>query len=125
LKRKESDNTFDKIKQERSKNVLYQIGKSLFLFGDVDPKTKSVCGRPCKGEKLNACVKAVEFYETSNAECKKRVEAFMIVGKRMKLYKDVIGVIAKLIWDRRSEVDEDEAPAAPEDGKRRSKRAKK
>ncbi len=99
--------------------------KAIHLYGELDALKKTLRGKPCKGEKLNGCVGAVQFYAESNEQCKRRVEVFLILAKRSHMPKDIVGLIAKLIWDQREDLNESDPSPDPKERSTRFKRARK
>ncbi len=80
--------------------IVYEIGKA--LCGHVKLARQQVFGRPVKqGGKLRTAVRAVALFEEWCQRARLAVECWMLVAKRVGVCKDVVGIVAAMVWQSR------------------------
>ena len=80
--------------------VIFEIGRA--LKGHIDAKKKVIFGVGTDFEsRAVAANRAVKFFDGQCSAARKAVDAWSIIGRRLKVMKDIRRLIAELIWDAR------------------------
>jgi hypothetical protein len=82
--------------------VVFAIGKA--LKGHIDDEKQTMFGSACDYDSLITLAKqALQFYESQLMACRRGVNAWSMIAKRLGVIKDVRLLISKLIWNAREE----------------------
>jgi hypothetical protein len=86
--------------------LFLQLGA---LKGQIDVAKERVFGIPpwwltgCKGQGLALAKQAVELFDYLCIAARKSIDTWSLIGKRLGVVKDIRLLIAKMIWEARSE----------------------
>ncbi len=81
--------------------IVFAIGRA--LNGCVNVEKREIFGQRKAVDLVNDSLIAVLFYSDQVKKCRLAVDAWTMVGRRLKVVKDVRNIISKLIWEARDE----------------------